>query len=345
MSEWSRGIADAFVGIGHRMIVSGKMVGDCLNSDIKGFGGRATDQTNQLLRAEEQGADLLGGIPADTDFFAGYRAWNESSEPYTLREGLDSGRIKFRDFHRYVESNELPEHIHFLSQEGADWTINRAWGRAMAVKRDHLQQEGVTGREFAEALWKWQHDMEREARELGGKLEFPPETRSREPHLGRLYRGDSRSKEEIYDEGFRPRSTISEPTWTWTREDGPGADDWVCTSRDPAVAVAFPLGNDGETFVVRDVLNAHDREEDPKGAREQRVVVDRGPQPDEIGRRYAPDRGDGGIPADKVEGVLIDRRDPDKGMIPNPGFKPYEPTPVRPPREDTGWDNMYEAPS
>ncbi|WP_040791837.1 hypothetical protein [Nocardia paucivorans] len=344
MSAWSRDIVDMFAGLGRRITVSGKMVGDCLNSDIKGFGAHATNGANRLAHTEGQGGDLLGGIPAETDFFAGYRAWNESSEPYTLREGLESGRIKFRDFYRYVESNELPEHISPLSQEGADWAINRAWGRAMAVKRDHLHQEGVEGREFAEALWKWQHDMEREARELGGKLEFPPETRGREPYLGRLYRGDSRSREKIYDEGFLPRSTISGSTFTWTHQDGPGADDWVCTSRDPAVAAEYP-GGDGETFVVRDVLNAHDRDADPKGAIEQRVVVDRGPQPDEIGRRYALDRGDGGIPVDKIEGVLIDRRDPDKGIIPNPGFKPYEPTPVRPPREDAGWDNMYEAPS
>ncbi|MGW4068992.1 hypothetical protein [Nocardia grenadensis] len=322
-----RRIADTFVDIGHRIMYSGKMVGDCLDRDIRNISSGLPGHGGTLPRADEQGSDLIGGIAADTDFYSGLRAWNESSDPYTLRSGLDSGRIKFHDFYKYVEHNELPEHIGPLTSEGSDWTINRAWGRAIAAKRDHLHEQGIAGRDFSQAMWKWQDDMERQARELDGELDFPAETRSREPHLGRLYRGDSRPKETIFEEGFRPRGTIDEPTWSWTGHDGPGADDRVCTSRAPAQAARFPLGDDGETFVVRDTRNAHDRGEDGKGAREQLVVVD------------------GGIPADKVEGVLIDRHDPDKGFIPNPDFRPEEPTPVRPPREDSGWDNMVVEPS
>ncbi|WP_267886586.1 hypothetical protein [Nocardia jinanensis] len=43
--------------------------------------------------------------------------------------------------------------------------------------------------------------------------------------------------------------------------------------------------------------------------------------------------------------MLIDPHDPDKGTIANPGFEPYEPQPVRPPRDDTGWDNVMQEPS
>ncbi len=344
MSGYRR-IADMFEDIGHRILYSGKMVGDCLDRDIRGVGSHLADHADEMVRADEQGADLIGGVAADTDFYSGFRAWNESSEPYTLRSGLDSGRIKFYDFYKYVESNELPEHINFRKPEGSDWTINRAWGRAIAAKRDHLQQQGVTGREFSQAMRKWQDDMERQARETPGKLEFPAETSSREPYPGELYRGDGRPRETVFNEGIQTRSALPEPPFSWVDLDGAGADDWVCTSRDPAQAAYFPLGDDGETYVVRDVRNAHDKsEENSKWAGEQMVAVDRSPPPDEVYRQYAADRVEG-IPADKVEGVLIDRHDPDKGMIPNPNFQPYEPTPVRPPREDTGWDNMMHDPS
>lgn len=53
----------------------------------------------------------------------------------------------------------------------------------------------------------------------------------------------------------------------------------------------------------------------------------------------------GGVPADKMEGTLIDRNDPGNGIDPNPNFRPHEPTPIRPPREDAGWDNVCRGPS
>ncbi|WP_280353806.1 hypothetical protein [Nocardia otitidiscaviarum] len=318
-ASYSR-IADLLVGIGQRMTYSGKMVGDCLDRDIRGVGDHLTAHTGRLLQEDEHNRDLIGGIAADTDFFSGIRAWNETSEPYTLRSGLDSGRIKFHDFYAYVERSELPERISVRTAEGSDWIINRAWGRAVAAKRDHLQEQGVTGRDFDEAMWKWRDEMERQAREEHGRLEFPTETRSREPHLGELYRGDARPMETIYAEGFQPRAS----KW-WIDLDGPDAAGWVCTSRDPAQAARFPLGYDGETYVVQDVRGAHDRAQYPKGAHEKLVVVE-------------------GIPADKVKGMLIDRHDPDKGLVPNPDFKPYETAPVRPPREDTGWDNVIHDP-
>ncbi|MEU4312434.1 hypothetical protein [Nocardia sp. NPDC024068] len=177
--------------------------------------------------------------------------------------------------------------------------------------------------------------MESQARDMDGTLDFPAETARREPYLDRLYRGDKRPTEAIYDEGFRPRSTMTDSTHSWVPIDGPGADDWICLSKDAETAARFPLRSrwvqadpEGEVYVVRDAVNAQDKtaESRPNAAEGLVVVHD-------------------GIPADKIEGVLVDRDDPGKGLVPNPGFVPYEPSPIRPPREDDGWDNMVPDPS
>ncbi|MEV0045916.1 hypothetical protein AB0H60_20960 [Nocardia rhamnosiphila] len=324
-------IVDLITDISHRMIHSGRMVGDCYAADTREAGDYLTGHANRAAGYDEQQADRLGGIFADTDFATGGRALSEGTDSYTLRSGLDGGQVTFHDFYEYVRVNELPEHLDPLRPEGADWSMNRAWGRAVAAKRDHLQQQGVSGREFAEAMWKWKGAMEREARAMDGELDFPPETASREPYLDRLYRGDKRPKATIEDEGFRPRSTMTDSTHSWVSADGPGADDWVCTSKDPAQAARFPLGNrrfsltpEGEVYIVRDVAHAIDKTGESRASANEGLVV-----------------VDGGIPADKVEGTLIDRDDPSKGFDPNPGFRPHEPAPIRPPREDTGWNNVY----
>ncbi|WP_157120505.1 hypothetical protein [Nocardia fusca] len=326
-------INDLITDISHRMIYSGNMVVDCFAAEARGVGGHLTGHANRADRDDERQADLIGGIPAGTDF--GSRSTVGVTESYTLRAGLDSNRVTFHDFYEHVRRHELPEHIDPGGREGADWSVNRAWGRAVAAKQDHLRAQGVAGREFAEAMWKWKNEMEREARGLDATLEFPPETASREPYLERLYRGDRRSKEVIEDEGFRPRSTMTDSTHSWVGSDGPGADDWVCLSQDPAVAARFPLVNrrfslgvPGEVYVVHDVTGAVDKTGESRvGFNEKLVVVP------------------GGVPADKIEGTLIDRNDPGKGIDPNPNFRPHEPTPIRPPRADAGWDNVYRDPS
>ncbi|MGW0178207.1 hypothetical protein [Nocardia sp. NPDC003345] len=327
MSISVTGIATVLANIAHRAIYSGKMVGDCLSTDVRSVSANLR-HTDSLVREDGAGADLLGGMPAGTGFFSE----RGDTAGDTLRSRLDSGRIEFRDFYDYVQRTELSDRS---APDAADRTINRAWGRAVAAKLDHLRELGVTGRPAAQAMWKWKADMERQARDMDGTLAFPAETARREPYLGRLYRGDKRSTEVIYDEGFRPRSTMTDSTHSWVPLDGPGADDWICMSKDPEVAARFPLRSrwfqseaEGEVYVVRDAVNAQDKTgESLPNAAEELVVVH------------------GGIPADKIEGVLVDRDDPAKGMVANPGFVPYEPSPVRPPREDDGWDNVVRDPS
>lgn len=321
-------IADMFVDIGHRVTCSGKMVSDFLAGQSSNTSSHLTGHANRMLREEEQGADLLGGISGDADF----GGWNRSDEPSTLRSRLDSGHARFYDFYQYVWRNEVPEHINSLTPEGSDWIINRAWGRAVAAKQDHLRQEGVAGREFDRAMWHWRDEMEREARGRPGNLEFSNLTSSREPYMGVVYRGDSRPPETIFAEGFAPWSQHSEKqSDMWRKPDGSRADNWVWTSKEADVARDFSPGDDKRVYVVQDARNGfdmNDRFGTAHGGYDSSEVV------------FA-----GGIPADKVAGMLIDPNDPEKGIIANPGFEPYEPTPVRPPREDTGWDNVVQEPS
>lgn len=317
------------------MIYSGRMVGDCFAAETRGVGEHLAGHAERAGRDDERQADLIGGIPADTDFASGSAVGAGALESYTLRTGLDSNRITFHDFYEHVRHNELPEHIDPGGREGADWSVNRAWGRAVAAKQDHLRAQGVAGREFAEAMWKWKNEMERDARKIDAKLEFPPETAGREPYLDRLYRGDGRSRETIAAEGIRPRSELTDSTFSWVAADGPGADDWVCLSKDPAEAARFPLWNsrwarppEHEVHIVRDITGVVDKTGESRVSFNEGLVV-------------VP----GGIPVDKIEGTLIDRNDPSGGFDPNPDFRPHEPAPTRPPREDTGWDNMYRGPS
>ncbi|MGW5384925.1 hypothetical protein [Nocardia sp. NPDC003963] len=117
--------------------------------------------------------------------------------------------------------------------------------------------------------------------------------------------------------------------------DGPGADDWVCLSKDPAVAARFPLRSsrwprppEDEVHVVRDITGTVDKTGESRVSFDEGLVV-------------ALD----GIPVDKIEGTSIDRNDSHAGIEPNPDFRPRESTPIRPPRADTGWDNVYREPA
>ncbi|NUS91482.1 MAG: hypothetical protein HOQ36_03575, partial [Nocardia sp.] len=148
--------------------------------------------------------------------------------------------------------------------------------------------------------------------------------------LERLYRGDGRPRETVAAEGILPRSANPESTASLVPCDGPGADDWVATSKDPVVAAEFPLATrrypDAETYVIRDPIGAVDKTGESGSSADERLVV-----------------VEDGVPAHKIEGRLIDRTDPGKGIIANPAFRSVEFDPVRPPREDTGRNNIYRG--
>lgn len=285
-------------------------------------------------QADQAGAHTLGGLRADSPLGRGA----------TLQERMEQGQRGVEDFYEdlreYIRLHEMPpesrpeslasrKNSWDIDQEPtADekWLANRTWGRAIQIKQDHLRQKGVTERPYAEAMWDWKDQIERQARRLQEPLAFSPKSAGREPYLARVYRGDSRPSDVIFSQGFSTWRTMHDKEGTLTPHDDRAGDrgdtsDLVWTSKDSDTAAYKPNGTPREhVYVLRDAPHSLD-----------------------MNNEYGPDYGaydsnevtfEGDYPADKVEGELIDRDDPSAGIVPNPAFKPYEPTPLRPPRED-----------
>lgn len=281
-------------------------------------------------------ARTLGGLAAD----APLGRWS------SLEERLDRGRHGAEDFYAdlraHITRHEMPADMRTEPEkrdewdwpeddapdrgpsEGETWLANRTWGRAIQIKQDHLRESGVTGREYAQAMWEWKDQLEQQARRLGEPLPFSADIAGKEPYLGEVYRGDERSRDTIFEEGFRPWSDKREEGWIIPHDDRAGdrgdTSDHVWTSKNPDVAAVYADGSQRQVYVVQDAprsLDMNNRYGADYEVHHAEEVVFRG-----------------GVPADKIKGELIDPDDIGAGIIPNPGFTPYEPAPIRPPRED-----------
>ncbi|MGF6889157.1 hypothetical protein ABIA39_008557 [Nocardia sp. GAS34] len=281
---------------------------------------RRTGSTLRSVYAERQHldmeiADLIGGLPANAEF-GGSRTLLDRLE-HDLPGTED---VFYRDLRDYVRQHEMRAEMREESSESAQWLANRTWGRAIQIKQDYLRRQGVTGRAYAQAMWEWKDRLERAARRDGDPLPFSPEIAGREPYMREVYRADGRPRDVAFEQGFRSWSDTSDgPDPSLVNLD-PGEEDKIFTSKNPAVAAGFAAVREGrEAYVIQDARNYTDMND-----------------------RYGPDYPAGGldevtfpdVPPDKVKGMLINRYDPSAGLIPNPNFKPYEPTPTRPPRED-----------
>lgn len=317
-----------------------RCVGDSWTDQLAVGYGQRSSALRALITVTEQAQQpnvrTLGGIPADTPL----GRWP------TLQDRLDQGRNDtqnfYRDLREYIRTHEMPAEIRTESSEGNEWSwvndheddqepsageqwlTNRTWGRAIQIKQDHLRQQGVTGRAYAQALWEWKENLEAEARRLGEPLPFSPEIAGKEPYLGEVYRGDTRPSDGIFEGGFRPWSDKRAEGAIVPHDDRAGdrgdTADHIWTSKNPHVAADYSRGGEWHLYVVQDALNSVDMN-------------------NKFGPGYELSHSEevvfrGGIPADKIKGEFTDPEDPSAGFIPNPAFKPYEPTPIRPPRED-----------
>lgn len=292
-----------------------------------------TEVTDQ---ADRTGAHTFGGIPADTPL----------GEWPSLAARLDDsrgGQSFYADLREYVTQHEMPadmrtellshreelewaetDEIGTEPSDGAKWLASRTWGRAVQIKQEHLRREGVTGRDYAQALWEWKAGLEEEARRMREPLPFSPEIAGKEPYLGEVYRADRRTRETIAEEGMRPWSDKRDEGWIIPHDDRAGdrgdTSDLIWTSKDPEIAARYADEHEPRVYVLQDALGSLDMNN--KYGTEYEVY-----DAHEVVFRD-------GIPSDKVKGELVDPGDLSAGIIPHTGFVPHEPTPIRPPRED-----------
>ncbi|MFE7796945.1 hypothetical protein [Nocardia sp. NPDC057440] len=247
----------------------------------------------------------------------------------------------YRDLREHVREHEMPLKMRETDDddtwawtgtddavekeaERAQWLANRTWGRAIQIKQDHLRQQGVTGRAHAQSMWDWKDKLERAARDYGDPLPFLPEIAGREPRMSEVYRGDGQPREVIFTEGFQAWRDAPDADRA-LMDPRPGYDGRIYTAKELEVAALYPLDDPGRhVYVIEDARNYTDIEDarkyNPHGPRYEAG---------EAGEVVFPN-----VPPDKIKGELRDPHDPSAGLIANPNFKPYEPPPIRPPRED-----------
>lgn len=206
------------------------------------------DGMDIVAAVEARSVARLGGIPDDTPMLG--------SIP--LRSALEHYGLGYREIRDYVRRREMPAAMDPHSDAGRKWVADRTWDRAVSIKRDHLAEQNRAPREQARALWEWQDELRREARALDEPLESLSEISSREPYTRPVYRGDTRSAETVFAEGFQPwgeNTTIQSggsPRW-------PPDRNYVYTTEQPEIAAKFVSGEgSGFVYVVEDARGATD---------------------------------------------------------------------------------------
>jgi hypothetical protein len=326
---WNHKITEVIIGVARQLENLTSSAARCTAEGMNECTGVL--RLSPVEQADQTVSQYFGGIAADTQL----------PGSGTLRERLEydppgAEHAFWRDLREHIRHSEMPTELRRESlpsgawewaekrdendpgpSKSAQWLANRTWGRAVQIKQDHLREQGLTDRAYDQAMWEWKGNLERAARRNGDPLPFSPAIAGKEPYMGEIYRGDGRSRDAIFGQGFRPLREDLDADPMANNADGDAG--LVFTSKNPNVAARFAKSNDGDVYVVQD-------------ARDYTDMNDRhGPQYlahhfDEVA--YT------GVPADKVKGQLIDPRDPSAGLIPNPNFKPYESEPIRPPRED-----------
>ncbi|WP_306355746.1 MULTISPECIES: hypothetical protein [unclassified Nocardia] len=289
-----------------RLMGAAGKVGVGVPAELRTTGQGIEDAATRFAHEDQELVERFGGISGDARIAGA-----------TLRAALDRGLLTYRDLRDYVQRYVVPD-MNPESPRDRERLAARTWGVAMGAKLDHLRQQDITGMSRAKAMWEWQDDMERQARQMGEPLPFPDELSRKLPYLRTVYRADKRPPEVIFNEGFKP--------WGDDTVITPGAfgyppkRNYVWTSKRHDVTPGY-VKTGGHIYVVEGARGAVDMN-------------------DHFGPDYAMFDDDevvfmGGIPADKIKGVLIDNNDPDAGIIPNPNFEPVDTTAIRPPREDT----------
>lgn len=215
--------------------------------------------------------------------------------------------------------------IHRFGLEPSDPMVNkRAWGEAVQARRDMLREMGLTGRVYELEMQEWRFEMERQARRTAGGLPFPLEMQQEEPRFRRTYRGAFVEPSTAFDQGFKPWGDNPD-LGQHQKNSRIYKSNYIATTKslDKANEFATPAGY---TYLVRDMTGGtdiNDRNEaigDPDNANKAE---------EEIAFR-------GGVPPERIEGVLYDKNDLDAGFEPNPNFRPTDDfmEPPKPPRQD-----------
>lgn len=210
----------------------------------------------------------------------------------------------YQDIRSWVERHVSPGLV-----DDSRFIDERAWDEAMRMMDEDLRERGVTGRERALAMGDWADRIHEQTFTDNGRHRVPYGPRDR----GRLYawpptfRGDQRAPAEIFRHGFQPWGDNTDFVDHLALV---GDSNYVSTTRDLRTANEFRQDG-GYVYVVEDAPGGVDvtmwrRLDEGDWVDEQEVAFQ------------------GGIPADKIKGVLIDHDNPSAGIIPNPNFRPRE---------------------
>ncbi|MFQ6228892.1 hypothetical protein [Nocardia sp. NPDC002869] len=218
----------------------------------------------------------------------------------------------YQDIRRYVAQHRMPASFNPNSSVADLMLDESTWGEAMRLQRVHLGSRGITGREFDQGMWELADRLEREAREGGFGLPFSAGLRYRLPYMRTVYRGDTRPPAIIFEHGFTPRGDNRD---LGDHQGEYGDSAYIGTSTEHANAADHAdgphgYGADGYVYVIRDATGGVDVDH-------WNLMRD--------GSLLAPENEiafEGGIPADKVMGVLRDKNDPSAGIIENPNYVP-----------------------
>ncbi|MFE7798346.1 hypothetical protein [Nocardia sp. NPDC057440] len=186
----------------------------------------------------------------------------------------------------------------------------RAWDEAMRMMDDDLRRQGVSGRAHAMAMGDWADRIFEQTFTDSGRHWAPygPFDRGRLYAWPQTYRGDQRPPAEIFQHGFEPHGDNTDFLDHLAEVDD---SNYVATARELSAANAFRQDG-GHVYVIEDAPGGVD-------ANMWKKLNDAVTERDEHEVAYQ-----GGIPADKIKGVLIDPEDPSAGIIPNPNFRPRD---------------------
>ncbi|MEV6430872.1 hypothetical protein [Nocardia sp. NPDC051463] len=211
----------------------------------------------------------------------------------------------FQDIYSHVEQHASP---HLVGDRA--FLASRAWDEGMRMMEDDLRRRGVTGREHGVAMGDWSDQLYRDALDANPRYRVPYSASERGLRYPRspLYRGDQRPPHEVFLHGFEPRGT---------NEDfddhlvGDSTSNYVSTSTDAAHANDHTgVDERGYVYIIEDAPGGIDvnlwyaSKDQPVAADELEIAFK------------------GGVPANKIKGVLIDPTDPSAGFTPNPHFQP-----------------------